>query len=165
MTPFRDPAPEARAFKTLTRALIERLGGLEAAAACSRLARSRLADCQHMHTEAFLPLDVVARLEAVAGEPLITQEMARRAGCVLVPVEPVAEGEDAELMAHIGREVGEAFAAYAAGMRDGSLDGEDRARLARELGDLQRHVTAMQARLVEHAPALSVVPSAREAAR
>lgn len=163
MTPIREPAPEARPFKTLTRALIERLGGLDAAAATVRLGRSRLADCQHLHTEAVLPVDVVARLEAVAGEPLITAELARRAGCVLVPVQPIAEGEDAEMMAHIGREVGEVFAAYAAGMRDGSLCGEDRAGLSRELGDLHRRVLAMMGRLAE--PKLAVVAEPREAAR
>lgn len=163
MTPIREPAPEARPFKTLTRALIERLGGLDAAAATVRLGRSRLADCQHLHTDVVLPVDVVAKLEAVAGEPLITAELARRAGCVLVPVEPLAEGEDAELMAHIGRETGEAFAAYAEGMRDGRLCPEDRAKVARELGDLHRRVVAMLGRLTE-APR-AVLPVARDAAR
>lgn len=130
-------------FKTLARVLVERVGGLEAAAACTRVRRAQLGNYQSPNAdEAFMPVDVVARLEHVAGEPLITQYLANRAGYAIIPVEPVAEGELAALLARVGAESGAVFTAYAEAMAgDGKVDEAERAAIARELGDLIRAAT------------------------
>jgi hypothetical protein len=132
------------AFKTLARVLVERVGGLDAAAACTRVRRAQLGNYQNpQQDDAFMPVDVLARLELVAGEPLLTRELATRAGCALVPVEPVREGELAALLARVGAESGAVFTAYAEALSDnGRVDAQERSAIARELQDLIRAATA-----------------------
>lgn len=129
---------EHRALRTLTRVLVERLGGLDAAAACTRVNRSRLAEYYAPQGDAFIPADVLADLEAVAEAPLVTAELARLAGCALLPLRSVAEEELARLLAELGQEVAQAFGAYAEALRAGRCPIQDRARLAAEVGDIVR---------------------------
>lgn len=133
--PPRPPAAEDRALKTLFRCLVEEAGGLDAAAACVRVGRSRLAEYYALDGDAFAPVDVVARLEAITGRPLITAELARRAGCALAPVAAANPLRIDVLLARIGAELGQVHAAYADAMGDGGLCAQDRARLAREAAD------------------------------
>jgi hypothetical protein len=142
MSPRRDVPEAHRALKTLFRAVLQRCGGLDAAASCVRVGRSQLANYTDMHSDQFAPLDVVAELEAVAGEPLVTAELARRAGCLLVPMVTGGEESLAQYMAQLGRELGEVFAGYAGAMADdGRVDAAEAEGMERELGDLIRVAT------------------------
>jgi predicted transcriptional regulator len=138
------PNDPNRGLKVLTRELVERAGGLDAAGVCTRVKKSSLSNYANVHLpETFVPVDVVARLEEIAGEPLVTRELARRARCALVPIEPVTEGELASLLARVGAESGAVFAAYADAVADdGRVDAPERAGIARELSDLVRAATA-----------------------
>jgi hypothetical protein len=80
---------------------------------------------------------VAARLEEIAREPLITAELARRAGYALVPVEPITHGQIAEDFAKLGKEVGEAFCAFASAMVDGHVTEDKRSQIGRELQDVE----------------------------
>lgn len=137
------PFSADRALKTLSRALVEAVGGLDAAAACTRVQRSSLASYYAPNLPAFMPVDVVGRLEEVAEQPLLTAELARRAGYELVPVRPIGRGELAALIARLGAEVAETFATYATAMADGRLTAEERATLAREVADIKRAADAV----------------------
>lgn len=64
-----------RQHALLARQLIAACGGLGEAARVARLKRSRLAECQDPQARAFLPVDVVADLEAYAGEPLYSRAL------------------------------------------------------------------------------------------
>jgi hypothetical protein len=142
MSPRRDIPERDRGLKALFRALLTRCGGLDASASCVRVGRSQLANYTDMASDQFAPVDVVAELEAVAGEPLVTAELARRAGFLLIPVVADAEGHLAQDMAQLGREIGEAFAAYAEAMgNDGRLDAAEADRVERELADVARIAT------------------------
>ncbi|MBP0493047.1 phage regulatory CII family protein [Pararoseomonas indoligenes] len=134
------PSSPDLAFKTLVRALVERVGGLDAAAACTRVRRAQLSNYQSLNVDdAFVPVDVIWRLERIAGEPLITQELANRAGYTIVAVEPIAEGELAALLAKVGAESGHVFSAFAEAMADdGQVNAQERGEIARELQDLIR---------------------------
>jgi hypothetical protein len=142
MSPRRDVPEQHRSLKTLFRALLARCGGLDAAASCVRVGRSQLANYTDMHSDQFAPLDVVAELEAVAGEPLVTAELARRASHLLVPAVADCDGPLAASMAHLAREMGEVFAAYATAMgNDGRVSAVEADQIERELGDVIRLAT------------------------
>lgn len=128
--------PIDRTWKTLAHALTERVDGLEAAAAVARVGKSSLGFYQNYHHEQVMPVDVAATLERIAGEPLMTAELARRAGYALVPVHPIAGGQLAEVLARLGKEVGEVFGAFAQAMADGHATDDERAVIARELQDV-----------------------------
>jgi len=128
--------PIDRTWKTLAHALTERVGSLEAAAAVARVGKSSLGFYQNYHHEQVMPVDVAATLERIAGEPLITAELARRSGYALVPVQPMANGQLAEVFARLGKEVGEVFSAFASAMADGVTTDDERAHIARELQDV-----------------------------
>lgn len=83
-------------LKRRTEKLITILGGLEDAAQETRAGKSSLgnyADHREHGSGANLwaPIDVIADLEAAAGEPLVTRELARLAGYDLLPL----AGDDA----------------------------------------------------------------------
>lgn len=142
MSPRRDVPEHHRSLKTLFRALIGRCGGLDAAAACVRVNRSQLANYYDQHTDQFAPVDVVADLEQVAQVPLVTADLARRAGYLLVPLAAEGEGHLAQDMAQLGREMGEVFSAYAEGMaNDGRMDAAEAEKVERELADVARIAT------------------------
>lgn len=149
MSPRRAIRDNDRSLKTLFRALIQRVGGFEAAASCVRVGVSRLHDYTSPETDGFAPIDVVAALEEVAGEPLVTAEMARRARCILLPLEAQGEGEIPETMAKLGKEVGEGFSAFAEAMSDGRMDRPEMERMAREMADIVRVATSAVA-LLQH---------------
>lgn len=138
MNARRDIPQSMRALKTLFRALVDRVGGCEAAAACARPGRSQIASYYDMTSEAFAPVDVIADLEAAAQEPLITTELARRQGYVLMPIEPQGNGELPASMASFGREVAEVFSTYADAMADGNLSRGEAEDLERQLLDVVR---------------------------
>jgi hypothetical protein len=139
MSPRRDLSPDQRAFKALFRALVDRCGKFEAAALCTRVGTSQLHNYTDMHSDQFAPVDVVADLERVAGEPLVTAELARRAGFLLIPLPADGQGRLAKDMAQLGREMGEVFAAYAEAMgNDGRMDAAESEQVERELADVAR---------------------------
>ena len=81
-------APHHAVLKRDTKALIRAAGGLEAAAQYSRPNKTVLSDYQSASTVSFMPIDVIADLEAVtrdtAGWPLLTRRLATMNGCSLV---------------------------------------------------------------------------------
>ncbi|NKE43403.1 hypothetical protein HB662_01340 [Roseomonas frigidaquae] len=141
------PARADMAFKALARTLIEAVGGLDAAAAATRVGKTQLGYYQSPHHDQFMPADVVARLELLAGDPILTAELARRAGCRLVPVEPITGTQLGALLAHLGSEVGTVFAAYADAWRDGTITLEEKAGIQRNLQSLIRAATNADAHL------------------
>lgn len=141
MSPRRDVPAHLRALKALFRALVERCGGFDAAAACTRVSRSQLHNYTDMHSDQFAPVDVVADLEATAGEPLVTAELARRAGWLLMPLPVGGEGRLSQNIAQLARETGEACASFVEAIgNDGRIDPAEAERIERELADVARVV-------------------------
>jgi hypothetical protein len=80
-----------RRLKRRTDQLIDACGGLVAASAETRAGKSSLANYADSRehgaaTNLWAPIDIVADLEKVAGEPLVTRELARLAGYDLLPM-------------------------------------------------------------------------------
>lgn len=79
-----------RGLKTATRRLVDATGGIDPAAASTRVGRATMAQYYSpadRDEAVFVPLDVIADLERVTGEPLVTRQLARLAGFDLVPAE------------------------------------------------------------------------------
>jgi hypothetical protein len=136
MRPHLDDAT-ARALKVASKALVAACGGGEAAAAACRLGPSHLSEAGAMHQmDRFLPIDVVVALERAGEAHPVTSALARLVGCILVPVEPRGAGELPMLLAQLGREVGDVFAASAKALADGQISEDERAELVVELGQM-----------------------------
>lgn len=126
------------AMKTATRRLVQRVGGIEAAATVCRYAKSAIAetyDPQRM--DRTMPIDVVADLEAVAEAPLVTEVLARLSGHALMPIGQ-AGGLEAQAIAEVGRRASDVFAAWASAHADAQVTDAERQRVAGELLQLQR---------------------------
>lgn len=129
---------EIRSLKTAFRALIQRVGGLDAAATVTRVRPSQLAAYYDPHqAQQLMPCDVVADLERVAGELLVTAQLARLAGHMLLPMAP-AFGSESRAIGQVFQESGELGARWASAMEDGQLDEAELERVLTELADLQR---------------------------
>lgn len=148
------PAEQGRALKLATKALLAACGGGEAASSACRLGPSHLSEAAGMHhLDRWAPIDVVAALESVAEDMPVTRALARLQGCIVVPIAPRGAGTLAELLAKLGREVGDVFAAAALGLADGALSEAEAETLRRELVEL---VAAGQAALGALSPVLPV---------
>ncbi|WP_338661756.1 hypothetical protein VQH23_16165 [Pararoseomonas sp. SCSIO 73927] len=135
-------------LKVATRLLIEKVGGLEAAASCTRIGKSQIANCYSPTSDQHLPIDVVCRLEEIAGEPLVTKELARRSRHRLERLDDGKPGDAMKHVAAVATEMNDVLAAMAAGMSDGRLCAEDLGRLQRELLDVSVRAAAAAAAMV-----------------
>ena len=127
---------ERRALKTGFRVLVQGCGGLEAAAAATRVAKTGLAAGYDQEAaDRFPALDVVADLERAAGQPVITKLLAAMHGMALVHVEPIS-GCVLSAIASVGEHSGEVFAAFGRAMADGAITVAERETLRREMLDL-----------------------------
>ena len=79
------PEQARAALKTTTRVLVRELGGFEAAAAACKRSLSHIHRYADPHeADRFIPVDVLADLEAHARTPHVTAALARAAGYLLV---------------------------------------------------------------------------------
>ena len=127
---------ERRALKTGFRVLVQRSGGLEAAAAATRVNKTHLAaGYDQVALDRFPALDVVADLERAAGVPVVTKLLAAMHGLALVHVEPIS-GCAISAMASVGQNSSEVFAAFGRALADGVITQAERAVLRQEMLDL-----------------------------
>lgn len=110
------PRRDYVALKKAFRELVERAGGPQLVATRTRGNASLLSRYCAEHEAMFAPLDVVADVEAIVGEPLVSRLLAEMSGQTLVAKS--AAGQHAETFAsHLGavaRATGEAVGALAA---------------------------------------------------
>jgi hypothetical protein len=120
-------------LKTVTRALVQACGGVEAGSAAARLSKTSLAACYDPHTpDRFLPVDCTLALERAAGDPVLTRHLAALQGFALVQ-QAALGGDFISQVVKLSREYGELSAAFAlAHADDGKLCAEDFQGLALE---------------------------------
>ncbi len=125
--------------KTAFKLLVQQLGGIDAAASCTRVGRSQISEYGLTASDKTVPADVIMDLEAIAGVPMVTAALARAQGYGLVMIEPKrARGELAVLLARIGQDAGELFATAASALAHKRPTPAERQALLRELDDLRR---------------------------
>jgi hypothetical protein len=97
---------DKQALKRDTKALIRAAGGVEASASYCRTGKSAMGDYQNRNVDSYMPIDVVADLEAVthdtAGWPIITRRLATMAGGAFVEL-PEADAMDIGWLSQIGQ--------------------------------------------------------------
>lgn len=86
-----------QAIKAATRRLIRACGGLEDAADETRVSAQTLCLYQSPNRSEYVPADVVADLEQVCGDPVVTRALAKAAGYDLVPTKPADPGAGSDL--------------------------------------------------------------------
>jgi hypothetical protein len=139
MTGRRHSVSVYNAIKTAIKLVIADLGGLDAAATCTRVKRSQLGDYGSPGIESFMPADVIADLETVAGTPHVTAALARAQGFMLLPIEFSGDHSALSvLLATMGKDVGELFATAAAVLAHGTPTDAERETLLREFDEIRK---------------------------
>jgi hypothetical protein len=125
-------------MKDGTRALVEACGGGRRAATLTRSDPTYLSRYAAQHEgERFVPIDVVADLEAEVGKPIVTRILAGLLGFDLVPrrVGPATPETFTALVGAFAKETGEATAAFGAAIQDGRVTRAEGRRLLKEIDE------------------------------
>lgn len=131
------------AIKTLFRELVDELGGLSAAASCTRVGISVLQEYgSPNNADRFPPLDVVLDLEIRLGRPVVSSVLLQALGFEPMPVKVVAPMDPVKALQAVARDSGEMLAAAMAAHADGRLDRRERVELRGLLGRLAQDVRA-----------------------
>lgn len=137
-------------IKTATQAAIRLVGGVEAAASCTRVGKTQISEYQNRNTALVVPVDVAIELDAYAQQPLILSAMATTAGYALLPIK-LGEGCVATSMEHVAATAGQTMATTVRVLADGIVEPHEAADLSRDLAELIRVATvalqAVQAKL------------------
>ncbi|MGK2872395.1 MAG: hypothetical protein ACSLFL_09085 [Alphaproteobacteria bacterium] len=139
-------------LKQATKRLIKACGGLEAASMVTRVGHSELARYYDPSEKLFMPIDVVADLEAISGNAYVCQSLAHMLGFSLVPLQPPEMLEPSHhwtaLIAQLGEETASTLRQIGAALTDhGTLTAQsiNHYQLARHLENLIQ--TAMHLKL------------------
>lgn len=128
-------------LKGATRELVGRAGGQEAAARVSRLkSHVTIGRYGRVQDAEFMPIDVVADLEAEIGEAPVTRALAALAGLIVIARPPVdGDAVVTRQLGAVAREAGEAIQRIGEALADDgrvSADEVHRLRLVEEVDDL-----------------------------
>jgi alkylation response protein AidB-like acyl-CoA dehydrogenase len=155
MTARRDVthSPDKQALKAASKRLVRAVGGVEAAAQYSRPMLSQLSAYGHPNAPEFMPVDVIADLEAVTHQtpdhPVVTRMLARKAGFALVkiPVAPTGAADWHREIGAISKEVSEVISPVCELLGDGRITAEEiRSRGLREqIAEAQERLAALDA--------------------
>lgn len=144
-------AVRERKLKIAFGELVGLVGGVEAAASDCRVSKStiaRYASLSPADAECFAPVDVVRALEAVAGQAVITTELANMADGVFMKLPSVTRPADLfAALSDLSREASELTAAICAGFNDGKFCDLDAAKARSECDDVIQRAAQMRALL------------------
>jgi hypothetical protein len=140
MTTRHTTDTERNALKTAYKRLLALVGGIDAAATVTRVARSVLYDYGVPQlADRHVPVDVLMDLERVAGTPVVTEALAGAQGYLLLPI-TVGEGDVADALGRVSQSAGKTLSDGLQALRDGLPDAE-RAVLTADLVELNRIVS------------------------
>lgn len=148
--------PADQALKVAWRKLVEAYGGQVAAAAYLGRGQSLISDYGNVNTAPFAPVNLIAALEAVThglpGHPIMTRELARAAGYMLVPMpqaEGVSTGAVMQLVAAQAKEAGGVTASAIDALADGHYSAAEIADTRAKLALAQQHYAVLDALLAQ----------------
>lgn len=152
------PDRDYQALKAASRQLVNAAGGTVAAAAVTRgdhQSISRYGSAHPDNADRFMPIDVLADLESECEQPLLTKELARLSGHLLVPVPHVVRSGTAlgVVTAKALKETSEVFVALADSMGDGKLCAADAAAIGREIDEALAKLAALKLQVQAEAEA------------
>lgn len=143
------PDRDYQALKAATRQLVNAAGGTVAAAAVTRgdhQSVSRYGSAHPDNADRFMPIDVLADLESECEQPVLTKELARLSGHLLVPVPRVVRSGTAlgVITAKALKETSEVFVALAEGMGDGKICAADATHIGKEIDEALAKLVALK---------------------
>lgn len=140
---------EYQAIKAATRRLVSAAGGPSAASDVTRGAHQHMSAYGSAHpdqADRFMPVDVVADLEAQVEQPILTAALARLGGFLLVP-QPRADRLGAALAiaaAKALKETSEVFVSVAERSADGEICADDAAAISKEIDEAMIKLAALK---------------------
>jgi hypothetical protein len=151
---------EKSGLKSASAHLIRRLGGFDLAEMIGGRSRSTLHSYTDLRSDAFMPVDVVLRLERglleIGGQPLISPLLARGVHHMQVPI-PRGEGVVAAMIGPVLRQAAEIAAQHVEATADGVLTDAERAEGAAHADRLIALATQLRAAYAPEAPGLRAV--------
>ncbi len=142
MTPRHHPAIAYNAIKTAVKRLLNDIGGIDAAAACTRGTRSLFSEYGSITSDRQVPVDVVLDLESIAGIPHVTSALAAVHGYELRRIAPPqAPYQLAASLARVGEGMADLFADTASMIGHPSPSAAEQARLTGDLEAVARVVS------------------------
>jgi len=134
-------------LKAAARTLIKLAGGQESAASATRASHAMLSRYGHPDEAAFMPVDVLADLEADVGNPVVTRQLADLAGFLLVAKPPVGEADPAWIarLAALAKESGEAISKLGQALANGGTISADEIRDLRLRAEVREAMEALAA--------------------
>lgn len=140
-------------LKAAARALVKKAGGQESAAMVTRASHQTLSRYGLPDDVTFMPVDVVADLEADVGNPIITRMLADLAGYLLIAKPPAVEADPEWIarLAALAKESGEAISRLAEALSVGGTITAEEIRdleLRRELREAAEVLAAIDLALV-----------------
>lgn len=156
MTGRQLPASDYDAIRAATRKLISTVGGPVAAAGVTRGDHqniSRYGSAHPDNAERFMPIDVVADLEAECEQPVLTSLLARMTGHMLVTVPQVSPSGSplAAITAASLKETADVFVALGASLGDGRLSKAEAEAIAREIDEALAKLAALKLQVLAEA--------------
>lgn len=128
------------------RAVKQAGGGLRELAGMTRLSSAQLSRFGDLSTDQWVPLDVAADLDSLAGEPVITRALAEMLGFDLVSARGGVEmASVTQHLAGIARESGDVLSSFAQAVADGRITPAEAMVIERDLADLDAQVQAARA--------------------
>lgn len=146
------PARDYYGIKAACRALVERVGGPSEASRATRLSQPDISRCisaDDQHEKRFLPIDVVADLEAACNVPIGAHKLAELSGHILVPLPAAVTGNGAwaEALGALSIEDGEVLMAIGQAIMDGKITAAERDEAKRRILDAHRALARVSAML------------------
>ncbi|MDL2172029.1 MULTISPECIES: hypothetical protein [Asaia] len=130
-------ASQVACLKTATQAAIRHLGGVEAAASCTRVGKTQISEYQNRNSSHVAPVDVAVALDLYAQEPLILASMAAIEGYALLPL-TFGEGCAATAMGDVAASASGTLTAALRALADGEIDRPEAQDLSLRLSHLIR---------------------------
>jgi hypothetical protein len=119
--------------------LVHEMGGVDRAEQVCGVSKGQISIYGAKHGDSLPSLCTILAAEIDTGMPLVSTAMANATRHTLIPMNPLAAGELAALLARVGAETGEVFARYGVALANGGqVDAAERQGIARELQDLLR---------------------------
>lgn len=91
--------------------------------------------CDASQMDRFVPLDVIADLEAIHGSPVITRALAKLSNCIVVPLPDARSASPGLCLGEIARTTGALISSMAEALADNRIDAKERTQL---LGDIDK---------------------------
>ncbi|MCF3935049.1 hypothetical protein L1787_16720 [Acuticoccus sp. M5D2P5] len=147
-------------IKAACRDLVRAVGGVTRAAAITRLDAARISRACSPNDSSFLPIDVIADLEAHAEDPIVTRTLASLSGFTVIPDEATRPaGSPLQHLAAVAKEHADVVSSISNAYADGEFDADEISAAQDEVREAMEALANLNQALAEKARRKSGVVS------